>query len=195
MHEPGGRSQALSESSGVPGGTSRGSVERRGRGPGRGRLVIPVMLAGLLVAGVGVVMRLSTPRAITVSAATRQLHELMLRRPSGGRLGEWIVQAQGIDPISGQLRNVNIESDEMRLAARTGVLVVDPDTNSFNLHLTEVVFTRLPGRGAGGEEPELLSLPSHVLGPVPLGRKIVPDAGAPDRKAPLAGATPAPPPR
>jgi hypothetical protein len=145
-----------------------------------------VLGLGLLVAGVAAYLH-GPARGRTVSEVKRDIHRLALResdvsgRDDGGMIGPWWVAASSLDPATGRLVDFRLSSGVMELAARTAAVVIDAEQDTVGFDLTDVVFTRVPDAEANGPDHHLLRLEHHVLGPVPYGADIVPDAdlGAP----------------
>lgn len=146
----------------------------------RAWMILPVLGIGLLAASL-VVLWWEPPQKQSVSEVTRQFRDIaMAKSPKpglddGGPIGPWWVTATDVDPVTGVFLNVHVRSGSMLIAADTARLVIDPATDTFQLELHDVVFTRVPD----GDNPELkhhvLELDHHTLGPVPYGMDIVPD--------------------
>jgi hypothetical protein len=159
----------------------RTSTNARRRGASRARLVMPMAGLGLLCASVAMLLHNRTPSGETVSQVARRIQQIALTS-GGGELGPWLVSAEHVDPLSGTLLRLRIESGPMIIAAERATLVVNADDNTFSFELSEVVFTRVPDDEDG--EAGVHTLDTHMLGPAPWGMDIVPDAEAPPKKAP-----------
>lgn len=142
-------------------------------------LLLPVLGAGILAACVLTVVRHRAP-SVAASSVVEEIHSVALRRSQtrgiedGGPIGTWWVTASRVDPESERLLNFRIRSGELRVAARSAKLIVDAEHDTFGFELFGAVLTRLPD--ASGDAGELLTLEHRVLGPVPYGVDIEPDA-------------------
>jgi hypothetical protein len=155
---------------------------------GRGWLIAPVLAAGVLAACFAVLFR-STRPTHSVSAVTRDIQSVALRRSSrvggdhGGWIGPWWVMATGSDPVTGDLLQFHLSSEPLEISAQRARVVVDPVEDTFAFDLTNAVITRLPQEGE--EAGVLMHRDRHLLGPAPLEIDVVldPDPGALRRAA------------
>ena len=140
------------------------------------RLVLPVAAGGLLVAGVGLVIR-ARQQPHTVSKVIEDIRAIVLKDPEGGALGPWWVSASEQDPLTGEFKDFNLESGATRIAAKAARLTVDPDTDTFSFELWDLVLTRVPDKKDQGQRPDpsLIQMDHHILGPAPYGADITPD--------------------
>lgn len=122
---------------------------------------------------------------VSVAEVTRQMQQIALTKSQrsgiddGGPIGPWWITASKADSLSGDFHDFRVRSGNRFIAAKKARLVVDPVSDTFSFHLTDVVFTQvedpkqsIPGDPAAGK---LLALDRHVLGPAPYGKDIVAD--------------------
>jgi hypothetical protein len=160
------------------------SVQRR-PASARGRLVLPVAGAGLLIA-CGFVLLRGGPEQHTVSEVKRTIRDIALAAsapdapPGAGEIGPWLIAADAHDPLTGVFTNFHLESGRMVLTARTADLIVDAATDSFTFELHDVVYMRIPdeGKPEEGVESFMHHLDHYRLGPAPYGADIVLDSAA-----------------
>jgi len=147
----------------------------------RAWLIVPMALAGLLVA-VLIVFLVRSESPHNVSEVTWNIRDIVLQRSDrpgvedGGAFGPLWISAREADPTTGKLTDVRIRAGHVRLAARTGQIVVDSQDNTISFALESIVFMRVPmdaGSSAGGET--ISELESYVIGPVPYRRRIIED--------------------
>jgi len=149
-----------------------------------GKLILPFLSAGLLVAGATLLIRESMDQPHTASMVTRQLRDLALQRAvrpgqdDGGFIGPWRISAVSYDPMTGELKNFRLKSGPVELAAASAKILVDPEADSIGFELHRLVYTVLPNESHPERTGELVELNNYTLGPVPYGREIVPDAGS-----------------
>lgn len=147
----------------------------------RARLVVPMGIAGVLAAII-ISSLFQTEEPHTVSEVVRQIREIALRtsdKPGvedGGPLGLMWIAASDIDVLTGTMNQVRVRAGEVRLAARDGRVIADPEENTISFSLEDVVLFHLP-RGSADAEPDhsVTELDSFVLGPIPYKRRIVAD--------------------
>jgi hypothetical protein len=147
-----------------------------------GRFVPAVLAAGILVAcGVAIFRR--EPPTRSASSIVRWVHEIALAAsapdaaPGAGRLGPWFISARRVDPVSGELLDFQLESGSVLVGARTARVQVDTWGDALSLVLADVVLTRLPDGGADGDAGAFVHhMDRYVLGPIPFGQDIAPDA-------------------
>ncbi len=145
-----------------------------------------------LVAVVVIVLLLSgSHRTKSISEVVGEIHEIALAQPQGGLIGPWWVSAAELDPLTGTLSFFKVEGGSLHIAARTARVVVDPQADTFQIEMWDVVVTGVGEPVAEGGAHELIDLPHYVLGPIPYGVDIVPDRGlklptlpAPETEAP-----------
>ena len=141
------------------------------------RLLLPLSCAGLIVLCL-VMLRAGPPRSHTVSRVIRDVHQVALKQPDGGLLGSWWISAKDIDPLTGNLLWFNVEAGPLHFGAETARVVVDPDANTFQFVMTNVVVVRAErgeSRRPGGDF--LLDMDAYTLGPIPYHIDIVADSG------------------
>ena len=131
-----------------------------------------------LVAVVVIVLLLSgSHQTKSVSEVVGEIHEIALAQPQGGLIGPWWVSAAELDPLTGTLSFFKVEGGSLHIAARTARVVVDPQADTFQIEMWDVVVTGVGEPVAEGGSHELIDLPHYVLGPIPYGVDIVPDRG------------------
>ena len=148
------------------------------------RLLLPLSFAGLIVLCL-VMLRSSPPRSHTVSRVIRDVHRVALKQPDGGLLGSWWISAKDIDPLTGNLLRFNVEAGPLHFGAETARVVVDPDANTFQFVMTNVVVARAErgeSKRPGGDF--LLDMDAYTLGPIPYHIDIVADSGTSARDDP-----------
>ncbi|MCA9291634.1 MAG: hypothetical protein KDA25_10945 [Phycisphaerales bacterium] len=148
----------------------------------RRHLALPIFVIGVVVTGIGLVlkMRHTTP-TITEAAFRQKVGEMALSaRPQS--IGPWWITAGSINEQTGDFMAFHIDSGDVQISARRARLLIDPETDSFSFRMWDVVYTVLPRRRADDPRatPEgadsdhyLLSLPEYLLGPAPYGMDIV----------------------
>ena len=142
------------------------------------RLLLPLLGAGLIVLCI-VMLRGGAPPSHTVSRVIRDVHQVALKQPDGGLLGSWWISAKDIDPLTGNLLRFNVEAGPLHFGAETARVVVDPDANTFQFVMTNVVVVRAErgeSKRPGGDF--LLDMDAYTLGPIPYHIDIVADSGA-----------------
>ncbi len=150
------------------------------------RLWLPLSCAGLIVLCI-VILRGGSPRSHTVSRVIRDVHRVALKQPDGGLMGSWWISAKDIDPLTGNLLRFNVEAGPLHFGAETARVVVDPDANTFQFVMTNVVVARAErgeSRRPGGDF--LLDMDTFTLGPIPYHIDIVADSGASAQRDPAA---------
>ncbi len=146
------------------------------------RLLLPLSFAGLIVLCI-VILRGGAPRSHTVSRVIRDVHQVALKQPDGGLIGSWWISAKDIDPLTGNLLLFNVEAGPLHFGAETARVVVDPDANTFQFVMTNVVVVRAErgeSKRPGGDF--LLDMDAYTLGPIPYHIDIVADSGTPAQR-------------
>ena len=141
------------------------------------RLWLPLSFGGLIVLCI-VMLRGGAPRSHTVSRVIRDVHRVALKQPDGGLIGSWWISAKDIDPLTGNLLWFNVECGPLHFGAETARVVVDPDANTFQFVMTNVVVARAErgeSKRPGGDF--LLDMDAYTLGPIPYHLDIVADDG------------------
>jgi hypothetical protein len=167
--------------------------QRLDRNRGRGRLVVPVVAAGLLAALLAVWLAQSRPSGPaasqhTVSGVAREIRRLALHRSStpgledGGAIGTWWIFASSVDDMTNTFHDFRLRAGSggrsgagLQLAARTAILIIDSDANTVSFDLRDVVVLSLPGKDGGAADGGLVKLESFLLGPATYRRNIRPD--------------------
>lgn len=144
---------------------------------------MPVVLAAGILVACGVAIFRREPQTRSASSIVRSVHEIALAAsaadagPGAGRLGPWFISARRVDPVSGELLDFELESGSVLVGARTARVQVDTWSDAISLVLADVVLTRLPDGGAeGGAGAFVHRMDRYVLGPIPFGEDIAPDA-------------------
>lgn len=148
------------------------------------RLLLPLSFAGLIVVCI-VMLRGRAPRSHTVSRVIRDVHQVALHQPDGGLIGSWWISAKDIDPLTGNLLLFNVEAGPLHFGAKTARVVVDPDANTFQFVMKNVVVVRAErgeSKRPGGDF--LLDMDTYTLGPIPYHVDIVADSGITARRDP-----------
>ncbi len=142
-----------------------------------GRLWLPLSFAGLIVLCI-VILRGGAPRSHTVSRVIRDVHQVALKQPDGGLIGSWWIAAKDIDPLTGELLSFSVECGPLHFGSRTALVVVDPEANTFQFVMQNVVVARAD-RGDGRRKGHdfVLDVDSYTLGPIPYHIDIVADDG------------------
>lgn len=141
-------------------------------------LILPGMGAIAMIAIGLALLKLNQPTA-TVAQVKQELREIALRTSesgmldNGGAVGPWWIAANDVNPFTDEFTELRVRSGDMLIAARSAILSVDPQRDTFAFELRDVVFTRilkdeqLPGGDA------LWHLEAHTLGPAPWGIDII----------------------
>ena len=141
------------------------------------RLLLPLSFAGLIVLCI-VMLRGGAPRSHTVSRVIRDVHEVALKQPDGGLIGSWWIAAKDIDPLTGELLSFSVECGPLHFGSRTAQVVVDPDANTFEFYMRNVVVARAEREETGRTGNDfMLDVDSYTLGPIPYHIDIVADDG------------------
>ncbi len=141
------------------------------------RLLLPLSFAALIVLSI-VILRGGAPRSPTVSRVIRDVHQVALKHPDGGLIGSWWIAAKDINPLTGELLSFSVECGPLHIGAEAARVVVDPETNTFQFELRNVVVARAErgeSRRPGGDF--VLDVDSYTLGPIPYHIDIVADDG------------------
>jgi hypothetical protein len=156
------------------------------RGPSRARLILPVALAGVLIAMLGLALHRPRQRH-TVSQVARTIRSIALAGGApnathdAGEIGPWRIGATDIDPMTGEYTNFTLASGQMMLGAKRAKLLIDADHDAFSFELWEVSFTRVPDDEEipKDEAPSFVHTMDHyIIGPAPYGADIIPDAAS-----------------
>ncbi len=140
---------------------------------------LPVRLGAAALVGVVILLLLNgSHETQTVSHVIREIHKIALAKPQGGLIGPWWVSAEKIDALTGELKAFKIECTSVHAAARTATLRVDPETDSFQFEMLDVVLASVSRPGDETTEHHLVHVDRYVLGPIPYGVDIVPDSGS-----------------
>ena len=141
------------------------------------RLWLPLSCAGLIVLCI-VMLRAGPPRSHTVSRVIRDVHQVALKQPDGGLMGSWWIAAKGIDPLTGELLLFTVECGPLQFGAETARVVVDPEANTFQFVMTNVVVARAERQESGRSGNDfVIDVDSYTLGPIPYRLDIVADDG------------------
>ncbi len=141
------------------------------------RLWLPLSFAGLIVLCI-VILRGGAPRSHTVSRVIRDVHQVALKQPDGGLIGSWWIAAKDINPLTGELLFFTVECGPLHFGSQTARVVVDPEANTFQFDMRNVVVAR-PDREDGRRDGKdfVLDVASYTLGPIPYHIDIVADDG------------------
>ncbi len=129
-----------------------------------------------VVAVVGIIVLVSgSHETLTTSEAISRIHEIALAKPQGGLIGPWWVSASSHDPVSGKLKSLRVEWGDVRIAAKTARVVIDPIADTFRFDMWDVVMANIDtGEDIEGGRP-LIDVDHYQFGPIPYGVDIVPD--------------------
>lgn len=130
----------------------------------------------------------------TITEVARQVSEIVLRSSDrrgvedGGPVGPLWIAARTANEMNGTFADMQVRAGHIRLAARGGRLIVDPDENTISFALEQVVLVRIPdGRAEAESEPEfgqsIMEFETFVLGPVPYKPRIVDDGHPAGKRA------------
>ena len=141
------------------------------------RLLLPLSFAGLIVVCI-VILRGGAPRSHTVSRVIRDVHQVALKQPDGGLIGSWWIAAKDINPLTGELLSFSVECGPLHFGSQTARVVVDPDANTFEFYMRNVVVARADRQdGRRDGKDFVLDVDSYTLGPIPYHIDIVADDG------------------
>jgi hypothetical protein len=132
-----------------------------------GAVVLTVGLLAFLVSG--------THEKRTVQEVLDEIHGIALDDPRGGLIGHWWVSASGLDPDTGRLQAFKLECGPIHIAARSARVIVNPQTDSFEFEMWDVVMAKVPGAGEPETDDALRVLDQFTVGPLPYRTDIVPD--------------------
>lgn len=134
------------------------------------KLLLPV------VAVVGIIVLVSSSHeTLTASEVISRIHEIALAKPQGGLIGPWWVSASSHDPVSGKLKMLRVEWGDVRIAAKTARVVIDPVADTFRFEMWDVVMANIDvGEETKAGRP-LVAVDHYEFGPIPYGVDIVPD--------------------
>ena len=134
------------------------------------KLLLPV------IAVVGIIVLVSgSHETLTTSEVISRIHEIALAKPQGGLIGPWWVSASSHDPVSGKLKMLRVEWGDVRIAAKTARVVIDPVADTFRFDMWDVVMANIDvGEDTKGGRP-LIDVDHYEFGPIPYGVDIVPD--------------------
>jgi len=153
----------------------KATPKRPTRRPGF-RLVAPFFFAGLLIAGVGLVIKRSLPGPPTASEVRAGLTVAVLQ---GAWLGPFKVKADGRDDATGTLLRFTATTDQLIVTAERATIDVNPATDTIGFDLERVVIVRVPEeRDSNADEADdssLVSRERYVLGPFPYPEDIAVD--------------------
>ncbi len=153
------------------------------KAPSRARMVLPALAAGVLVACGALLIR-GRSHSVTVSQVLRDISELALHKADsrdpddGGLIGKWRLVASSADHFSGTLYDLRLTTDDMVIAAKQAVVIVDPATDCISFEMDGVVMAILEDPVKSSHEHFLNELEHHVLGPIPYRYDIVADASS-----------------
>ncbi|MHC4217239.1 MAG: hypothetical protein ACYSU7_02175 [Planctomycetota bacterium] len=134
-----------------------------------GTVALVVLIASLLISG--------SHEKRLVSEVIDEIHGIALDEPRGGLIGRWWVSAAGVDPDTGRLHSFKLECGPIHIAARSARVIVNPNTDSFQFEMWDVVMARVHDGGEPEEDDTLRVLSRFVLGPLPYTTDIIPDKG------------------
>ena len=169
--------------------------------PSRARFILPIGGVGLFIACIFALVS-GTKKSFGEAEVIRSIHSIALYRSekpgvaNGGPLGPWWISATSVDPVSGKLHDFSISTGTMIIAARTAMIDLDSEADTFAFDLEDVVMTLIPNSREPDTEEILVTREHYRLGPAPFGANIVPDGGAaprpnpnraPPERSPLAG--------
>ena len=135
----------------------------------RGRLVLPLFLAGVAVAGIGFALRDRPPAPVAASQVRSDIAALV---NDAGFLGPFMMRAASFDTIRHEFADFHAETDELMVAAARARLVVDADDDVISFELFDVTIVRVPD--ADTDLP-VVSRDRYTLGPIPYRADIVDD--------------------
>lgn len=136
------------------------------------RLLLPIFGGGVLLAIVLITANSMVPAAVQASEVRREVRRIA---EQGGYLGPFKIQAEHVDPVTGDLVRFSARAETLLLGASRARIEVDAHENAIALVLSGVVVTRLPAPGQGDTEAQITSIDRFVLGPFPYQRRIVDD--------------------
>lgn len=169
--------------------------------PSRARLILPIGGVGLFIACIFALVS-GMQKSYGEAEVIRSIHSIALYRSdkpgvaNGGPLGPWWISATSVDPMSGKLYDFSISTGTMIIAAKSAMIDLDSEADTFAFDLEEVVMTRIPNPREPDIEEILVTREHYRLGPAPFGANIVPDGDAvprpnpnraPAERSPLAG--------
>lgn len=137
----------------------------------RARLVLPLFLAGVAIAGFGLLLRSMTPREASASAVRKEISRVIDRR---GTIGPFYLQAESFDPARGEFTNFHAETDDLMIGARRAVLHVNAATDTVQFELFSATILRVP---EGDADAPVMSQDRYILGPFEWKLDIVDDDG------------------
>jgi hypothetical protein len=144
------------------------------------RLLARVGIAAVVVTIVVFLISSSRDRR-TVSEVIDEIHGIALDKPQGGLIGRWWVSAAGVNPDTGRLESFKLECGPVHIAARSARVIVNPNTDSFQFEMWDVVMARVPDQDDPEDQDTLRVLDRFALGPLPYTTDIVPDKPAKHR--------------
>ena len=139
------------------------------------RLLLPFACAGLIIAGLLVIITRTMKETTTVAEIRDRIHGIALREPDGGGVGPWWICASGLDPETGDLIDFHLETAQMRIAAKRARVIVNTEDDSMSLDLRDVVYVRIPDEDELGPEHVVLEKNRMLLGPIPVKADVVAD--------------------
>ncbi len=108
----------------------------------------------------------------TVSAVIDNVHRLALAKPAGGPLGPWWVSALSYDAQARRLTDFKMESETLRLSARSARVVANPRTDSVQFEMWNVVVVPVPREGEVSQQNPV-EMDRYLLGPIRYDKDIV----------------------
>ena len=136
----------------------------------RVRLALPLILAGAVIALVGVTMYRMNPREATASSVRMQIAAVVESR---GYFGPFVLQAETYDAVTHEFLNFHAETDTLMVGARRAILSVDAKTDTVQFDLYDVTIVSVPERG---DETTTVARDQYTLGPFDWKLDIVEDA-------------------
>ncbi|MCH8152360.1 MAG: hypothetical protein IH830_08320 [Planctomycetes bacterium] len=144
--------------------------------PARHAARLPIRLgAAILIAVILFLLLSGSDETHSVSHVIREIHKIVLAKPQGGSIGPWWVSAAGLDPLTGELKALKLEFRSVHIAAKTAKVVVNPETDTFQFEMRDVVIARVTETEQADAEHALLDLDRYSFGPMRWSVDIVPD--------------------
>ncbi len=140
--------------------------------PARHAARLPIRLgAAILIAVILFLLLSGSDERHSVSHVIREVHKIVLAKPQGGSIGPWWVSAAGHDPMTGELEALKVDTGSVHIAAE----VVNPETDTFQFEMRNVVIARVTETDQADAEHALLDLDRYSFGPMRWSVDIVPD--------------------
>lgn len=153
-------------------GDVAGEVNRKRRRP----IFLVLLAACAFMLVVGVTLKHGRSRPEPASLVRERMTSMIL---NGAWLGGLFVQADGVDPTSGDLLHFRATADTVLLTAERAAIVFDADAATMSFDLTRVVLVGADDEVANGEG-SMMSLDTHRLGPFPLTIRVQAEPVQPD---------------